>query len=208
MNDELILSSCDTKEVGSFGTQLPITIRPPGFVTRTISLATSKGLGANMAAKTREGQTERVVADTLQVTRISLLKWQSVETRLGSSSVAGVNEVLGNVDSNNFSPQAGEGNRRSAISAAEVQDPQRRRDPERLHDCFPRLTHQGGNLGKDAFLPQRFVWIHARSSTMVRSRTRPHPRLQSCTSPGMAERSAIRMPAHRLARERLAACPM
>jgi hypothetical protein len=22
------------------------------------------------------------------------------------------------------------------------------------------LTHQGGNLGKVAFLPQRFVWIH------------------------------------------------
>src|SRR3972149_7597580 len=49
VNDELIFNSCDTNEVGSFGIQLPITIRPPGFVTRTISLATSKGLGANMA---------------------------------------------------------------------------------------------------------------------------------------------------------------
>src|SRR5258708_38489328 len=49
MNDELIFSNCDTNDVGSFGIQLPITIRPPGLVTRTISLATSKGLGANMA---------------------------------------------------------------------------------------------------------------------------------------------------------------
>ena len=47
-NDELTRSNCETN-VGSFGIQLPITIRPPGFVTRTISLATSKGLGANMA---------------------------------------------------------------------------------------------------------------------------------------------------------------
>src|SRR5262249_31408676 len=48
---ELIFRSCDTY-VGSFGIQLPITMRPPGFATRTISLATSKGLGANIAPNT------------------------------------------------------------------------------------------------------------------------------------------------------------
>src|SRR4029434_605064 len=52
VKDELIFSNCETKEVGSFGIQLPITTRPPGLVTRTISLATSKGVGANMAPKT------------------------------------------------------------------------------------------------------------------------------------------------------------
>src|ERR1700683_2188618 len=51
VNAELILSTWDTK-VGSLGIQLPITIRPSGFVTRTISLATSKGFGANMAPNT------------------------------------------------------------------------------------------------------------------------------------------------------------
>src|SRR5499427_1510217 len=51
VNAELILSNCDTN-VGSLGIQLPITMRPPGFVTRTISLATSKGLGANIAPNT------------------------------------------------------------------------------------------------------------------------------------------------------------
>src|SRR5580765_7291145 len=50
-NDALIFRSCETN-VGSPAIQLPITIRPPGFVTRTISLATSKGLGANIAPKT------------------------------------------------------------------------------------------------------------------------------------------------------------
>src|SRR5215470_14102856 len=34
-----------------FGIQFPMTIRPPGRVTRTISFATSKGLGANIAPK-------------------------------------------------------------------------------------------------------------------------------------------------------------
>src|SRR3989338_3276144 len=52
INDELIFNSCDTNEVVSFGIQLHITIRPPGLVTRTISFATSKGLGANIAPNT------------------------------------------------------------------------------------------------------------------------------------------------------------
>ncbi len=51
VNAELIFSNCETKDVGSFGIQLPMTTRPPGLVTRTISLATSKGLGANIAPK-------------------------------------------------------------------------------------------------------------------------------------------------------------
>ena len=37
--------------VGSPGIQLPITIRPPGFTTRTISAAVSWGRGANIAPK-------------------------------------------------------------------------------------------------------------------------------------------------------------
>src|SRR4029453_2771110 len=56
VNNELIFSNCDTN-VGSFGIQLPITMRPPGFVTGTISLGTSKGLGANI-----EPNTEMVIS--------------------------------------------------------------------------------------------------------------------------------------------------
>src|SRR5215471_21516652 len=51
VNAELILSNWDTN-VGSLGIQLPITMWPPGFVTRTISLAASNGLGANIAPNT------------------------------------------------------------------------------------------------------------------------------------------------------------
>jgi len=46
-----------------------------------------------------------MVADPLQVGRISLLKFQPVETRLRSALVPGLNEVLSNVNSNNFSSQ-------------------------------------------------------------------------------------------------------
>src|SRR4029077_1345017 len=101
-----------------------------------------------------------MVADPLQVARISLLKCQSFETRLRGSFVPRVNEVPSNVDSDHFSPQSRQRNRRSAISAAQVQNPQRRRYPERFDYCFSRLPHQGGNLGKVAFFPQRFIWIH------------------------------------------------
>src|SRR5258708_6273872 len=104
-----------------------------------------------------------MVADPLQITGISLLKSQPVKTRLRSSFNPGLNEVFGNVNPTTCSPKRGERNRRSAISTAEVQNPQRRRDPERPHDGFSRFTHQGGNLGKVALFPQGFVWIHDRS---------------------------------------------
>jgi hypothetical protein len=70
---ELILSTCDTN-VGSLGIQLPITMRPPGLVTRTISLATSKGLGREHGAENGEGKIKRMVADPIQVARISFTK--------------------------------------------------------------------------------------------------------------------------------------
>src|SRR5689334_22055425 len=47
---ELIFRICATI-VGSPGIQLPMTMRPPGFVTRTSDFATSNGLGANIAPK-------------------------------------------------------------------------------------------------------------------------------------------------------------
>src|SRR5271170_4959990 len=48
---KLIFKSCETNDVESFGIQLPMTMRPLGFVTRTMCLATSNGLGANIAPK-------------------------------------------------------------------------------------------------------------------------------------------------------------
>ena len=66
-----------------------------------------------------------MVGDAFQVARVSFLKLQPAETRLRGSSVPGFNEVPGDVDSNDLSPQTGQRNRRRAVSAAQVQDPQR-----------------------------------------------------------------------------------
>src|SRR6185437_13073457 len=46
---EALISRIRATNVGSLGIQFPMTIRPPGRVTRTISLATSNGFGANIA---------------------------------------------------------------------------------------------------------------------------------------------------------------
>ena len=59
----------------------------------------------------------------------------------------------------NFSSQTGQRKRRGAIPAAEVQNAQRRRYPERVYERFSRFAHEGGNLGKVTLFPQRFVWI-------------------------------------------------
>ncbi len=82
-----------------------------------------------------------MVVNALQVAGISLLKFQTLETGLRSSLVPGLNKVPGNVDSNNVSSQTGQGNCRSTISTAEVQNTQRRRYPERLNERLSRLTH-------------------------------------------------------------------
>src|SRR5712691_3239684 len=79
-----------------------------------------EGLGSKHGAEYGEGQIKRMIADPLQVAGVSFLKFQSFETRPRSAFVSGVDEVLGNVDSNNFSPQKGERNRRRAVSATEV----------------------------------------------------------------------------------------
>ncbi len=104
MNEELIFSSCETKEVGSLGIQLPITIRPPGFVTRTISLATSKGLGANMAPKMDMVKSKRMIGDPLKVAGIPFLKLQACESSFRGALVARIDQVLSDVDASNVSP--------------------------------------------------------------------------------------------------------
>ena len=121
MNDELIFNNCETKDVGSFGIQLPITTRPPGLVTRTISLATSTGLRCFYVPNT-----ERVKSNDWSLTPCRLhaspsLKVSRLSPSLRGSFVSGTNEVRGNVDSNNFRPQTCQRNRRGAIAAAKVQ---------------------------------------------------------------------------------------
>src|SRR5260221_8718811 len=59
----LIFRICATR-VGSFGIQFPMTIRPPGRVTRTISLATSNGFDANIAPKMLTTRSKEPLGDS------------------------------------------------------------------------------------------------------------------------------------------------
>ncbi len=122
-----------------------------------------EGLGRKHGAEHGERQIKRVVGDSVQAARVSFIKLQTVETCLCSSPVSGFHEVPGDVDSSDFSPHKGQRHRRGAVSAAEVQGPQRQRYPDRIHDRFARFTHEGSNLCKVAFFPQCFVWIHDKS---------------------------------------------
>ena len=54
-----------------------------------------------------DDQIERMVADLLQVARVSLLELQPVETRLRSSSISCGDQIFRNADSHYFSPQEG-----------------------------------------------------------------------------------------------------
>ena len=105
VNAELIFSSCDTNEVGSFGIQLPITMRPPGFVTRTISLATSKGLGANMAPNTESVRSNEWSPTPCRLHASPSWNLSRREARLGRPPVPGVDEVPGDVDSDDVGAQ-------------------------------------------------------------------------------------------------------
>ena len=134
VNAELIFSNCETKDVGSLGIQLPITMRPPRLGDPHHLLGDIEGLGRKHGAKHGERQVKRVVGDAFQIGRVAFLKLQVVQTRFGRPLVPGFDEVPGNVDSQDVGPQTGERQRRRAIAAAEVQHPKRRRDPEGLRE--------------------------------------------------------------------------
>src|SRR5207245_741828 len=128
-------------------------------------------------------------ADPFQVARISFLEFQSVETRLRSPLVPGVDEVLRNVDSHDFGPETGERERRGAISAAYIEDPNRRRNPERLYEYLSGFTHECGDLGEVALFPQRFVRIHHCSLRRYGSKARRHSRRPASATTGLPEKA-------------------
>ena len=101
-----------------------------------------------------------MVGDAFQIARVAFLELQPVETRRGSSLIPGFNKIPRDIDTNYFRPHPGQRKSRGAVSAAEVQRAQRRRDPERFNDCSSGLTHERRNLGEVTFFPQRLIRIH------------------------------------------------
>src|SRR5215510_3371468 len=94
--EELIFRTWLTK-VGSLGSQLPMTMRPPGLVTRTISFATSNGRGANIApkmlttrSKERSATPSRLLASPSWNRQFdspsAAARWRPASTRFGAIS--------------------------------------------------------------------------------------------------------------------------
>ena len=117
----LIFRICATS-VGSSGIQLPMTIRPPGRVTRTISLATSNGFGANIAPKmltTRSNESSRSRAGR---TRRLPGTGSSSSPSAAARRLPASTRLLGDVDAQHVGAEPRRRQRGRAVAAAEVED--------------------------------------------------------------------------------------
>ena len=101
-----------------------MTIRPPGRVTRTISLATSNGFGANMAPKMLTTRSKLSSARSARSDASPSWNRQLVRPRLLRPAVAGLDEVARDVDAEHVGAELRRRHRGGAVAAAEVEHPQ------------------------------------------------------------------------------------
>ena len=78
-----------------------MTIRPPGRVTRTISLPTSNGPGGEHGAKDADHEVERLVGQSGQISRVAYLEVEVREALLLCTPVPGLDKVAGNIHAEN-----------------------------------------------------------------------------------------------------------
>ena len=145
--------------VGSPGIQLPITMRPPGLVTRTISAAVSNGRGANIAPKIDHDEVERLVVETGEVRGVALLEGAVGEPELLGAVRAGGDQVRGDVDAPNGRAALGGGDGRGAVAAPEVEHGDAGVDADALDEVLAARPHRRRDPGEVALLPQRLVGI-------------------------------------------------
>ncbi len=124
-----------------------MTMRPPGRVTRTISLATSNGRGANIAPKIDTTRSNRSSARSVSARRVALLEPEVVEAFVGGALVPGLDEVAGDVDAEHVGAAARRGDRGGAVAAAEVEHLESLGDAEPIDErlaaacaCSPRCA--------------------------------------------------------------------
>ena len=94
-----------------------MTIRPPGRVTRTISLATSKGFGANMAPKMLTTRSNVLSCSPARSSRIAFLKPEVRETLLLHTPVPGLDQVARDIDAQNVRAKLRRRQGRRAVAA-------------------------------------------------------------------------------------------
>ena len=129
------------------GIQLPMTIRPPGRVTRTISLATSNGLGANIAPKMLTTRSKLSSSSSLQIGRVAFLESAVGEAEAPRSRVARRDEVAGDVDAQHVGAELRRRHGRGAVAAPEVEDLESLGDAERPDERLAALAHASPRCG-------------------------------------------------------------
>jgi hypothetical protein len=134
-----------------------MTIRPPHHL-----LGHVERLGREHRAEDADDEVERLVRQPLQVGRVTLLEPAVRETFGVRASIAGLDEVAGDVDAQHLRAEARRRNRRRAVAAAEVQHLEPLRDADALDERRAALAHGVGDAREVALLPQGLVGIHGR----------------------------------------------
>src|SRR6516165_12067328 len=136
-----------------------MTIRPPGRVTRTISLAT--------CAKDADNEIEAVILEFVQVRGVAFLKPAIGEAQLLDAPVAGGNQVACDIDAQHVGATLGLGNRGRAVAASEVEHLEPLFDPESAHESFAALPHVRCKSRKVAFFPKCLVRVRGHRNLLA-----------------------------------------
>src|SRR5262249_20292064 len=101
-----------------------------------------------------------------QVARVTLLEPEVREAVLPSTAVSGFDEVAGDVDAQHVRAAARRGQRRGAVSAAEIEHLEPRLHAEALHYRVTALAHALRDPGEVALLPECLVRIHVSAPSL------------------------------------------
>jgi hypothetical protein len=138
------------------GVQLAKATRPPGFVTRTNSAATTSGRGANMTPNmltTRSNCSGRI-RQRLGVAFLEI----DLQTFRICPGAGLLDEIAGDVDAADHAPSAGGENREISRAASGVEDLRARVNRLPGHEVLGDILDGAGNLPKVAGLPK---WLSA-----------------------------------------------
>src|SRR5436190_5626820 len=123
-----------------------------------------EGLGREHGAEDAHHEVERVGGELAQVASVALLEPEVRETMLLRAAVSGLDEVAGDVDAQHVRPAARRGQRRGAVSTAEIEHLEPRVDAEALDHRLAALTHALRDAGEVTLLPECLIRIHASRS--------------------------------------------
>src|SRR5437764_301236 len=153
--------------VGSPGIQFPITIRPPGRVTRTTSFATSNGFGANIAPKMLTTRSKLSSATSLRSDASPSWNLQLVRPRLCARALPASTRSW-RYRRRGRSRRASRPARPSSRRHSRGRGRRALGDPQGHDERLATLPHALGDAGEVAFFPECLVRIHALGTLVAR----------------------------------------